>query len=82
MPLYDASGNAGQLVSAADSTIAAHYEYDPFGNVAYLYGPEADSNVYRFSTKFFDTETGLYYYGFRHYSTELGRWINSHVGWA
>ncbi|MCP3942979.1 MAG: RHS repeat-associated core domain-containing protein [Desulfobacteraceae bacterium] len=39
-------------------------------------GSEADSNVYRFSTKYYDTETGLYYYGFRYFSSELGRWIN------
>ncbi|MCP4491293.1 MAG: hypothetical protein GY820_28855, partial [Gammaproteobacteria bacterium] len=31
--LYDANGNVGQLVNAADGTIAAHYEYDPFGNL-------------------------------------------------
>ena len=29
-----------------------------------------------FSTKYQDAETGLYYYGYRYYSPELGRWIN------
>ncbi len=29
----------------------------------------------RYSTKYFDVETGLYYYGYRYYLTELGRWL-------
>ena len=30
----------------------------------------------RFSTKYFDSETGLYYYGYRFYSPTLMRWLN------
>ncbi|MCP4347822.1 MAG: RHS repeat-associated core domain-containing protein, partial [Desulfobacterales bacterium] len=74
--LYDANGNVGQLVNAADGSIAAHYEYDPFGNIIKSEGEYKDSNLYRFSTKYFDAETGFLYYGFRFYSAELGRWIN------
>ncbi len=59
---HDANGNVGQLVNAADGSIAAHYEYDPYGNETVADGPEAVNNVYRFGTKFFDAETGLYYY--------------------
>jgi RHS repeat-associated protein len=36
----------------------------------------ANENPFRFSTKYYDTETDLYYYGYRYYSTSLGRWIN------
>ena len=71
---YDANGNTAQVVNAADGTIAAHYEYDAFGNTVTSYGAYADANPFRFSTKYFDGETGLYYYGFRYYSPELGRW--------
>ncbi|MBK8915070.1 MAG: RHS repeat-associated core domain-containing protein [Phycisphaerales bacterium] len=67
--------------------MAAKYEYDPYGNIT---GPDADGdgniaeeagpyaavNPFRFSTKFLDAETGLYYYGYRYYSPRLGRWIN------
>ena len=74
--LYDANGNVGQLVNAADGALAAHYEYDPFGNTIVANGSEASSNPFRFSTKSLDTETGQYYYGYRYYSPELGRWIN------
>ena len=74
--MYDANGNVGQLVDAAGGALAAHYEYDPFGNTLVASGSEAGSNPFRFSTKYFDTETGLYYYGYRYYSPELGRWIS------
>ncbi|MCP4396038.1 MAG: RHS repeat-associated core domain-containing protein [bacterium] len=74
--VYDANGNVGQLVDAADGAIAAHYEYDPFGKLLAASGPEADKNPFRFSTKYFDAETGLYYYGYRYYDPALGRWIH------
>ena len=31
---------------------------------------------FRFSTKYSDSETGLYYYGHRYYDTITGRWLN------
>jgi RHS repeat-associated protein len=74
--LYDANGNVGQVVDAADSSIAAHYEYDPYGDIVNEGGAYAGANAYRFSTKYFDSETRLYYYGYRYYSVNLGRWIN------
>ena len=55
----------------------AHYEYDPFGNTTYQSGCFADENKYRFSTKPIDDQvTGFYYYGYRFYDAENGRWIN------
>jgi RHS repeat-associated protein len=73
---YDANGNVGQLVKASDGTIAAQYQYDPFGKLLYSSGPMANDNPFRFSTKYQDDETGLVYFGFRFYSPQLGRWIN------
>ena len=74
--LYDANGNVGQLVNAADSSIAAHYEYDPFGNLTAKSGAYADANPFRFSTKYFDADTGLYDFGLRDYLPKLGRWTS------
>ncbi|MBK8915194.1 MAG: hypothetical protein IPM64_11455 [Phycisphaerales bacterium] len=83
-----ASGAGGSSGMAwATGRVAAKYEYDPYGNIV---GPDADNdgniaeeagtyaaiNPFRFSTKFLDPETGLYYYGYRYYSPRLGRWIN------
>jgi len=33
-------------------------------------------NPFRFSTKYYDAEIGLYYYGYRYYSPSMGRWLN------
>jgi RHS repeat-associated protein len=72
---FDANGNVGQMMDNA-GTITAHYEYDPYGKTVKSAGSLADVNPYRFSTKYFDSETDLYYYGIRYYSPELGRWLN------
>ncbi len=73
---YDGNSNVGQMVDASNGTIAAHYEYDPYGNEVKAIGEKANINPYRFSTKYFDAETEFYYYGYRFYSPELGRWVN------
>ncbi len=73
---YDGNGNVGQVIDAADGSVDAHYEYDPYGNDIISGGGYADQNSFRFSTKFFDSETELYYYGYRYYSAELGRWLS------
>ena len=72
---YDANGNVTELVDT-NGAIAAHYEYDPYGNLLAQSGPLAGSNPYRFSTKYQDDETGLLYYGYRFYSPQLGRWLS------
>lgn len=73
---YDGNGNVGQVVDSADGSMDARYEYDPFGKALVAVGEYADENTFRFSTKFFDGVSGLYYYGYRYYSPNLGRWIN------
>jgi RHS repeat-associated protein len=35
-----------------------------------------DAFDFRFSSEYFDSETGLVYYNFRYYSPELGRWLS------
>jgi len=50
--------------------------YAPIGQTVVQTGPVAAGNPFRFSTKCFDRETGLSYYGFRYYSPMLGRWIS------
>jgi RHS repeat-associated protein len=77
LPLYDGGGNVTGLVDAATGAVVATYEYDPFGNTLSATGDTAAlaANPFRFSTKYFDGETGLYYYGYRYYSPQLGRWL-------
>ena len=74
-PAYDASHNVIALYNQSGATAAA-YEYDPFGNVTKSGGTYANSNPFRYSTKFTDRDTGLIYYGYRYYDPQLGRFIN------
>jgi RHS repeat-associated protein len=72
---YDVNGNVSEVLDDAGG-IAAHYEYDPFGGLARSDGAYADVNPFRFSSKYLDVETELYYYGYRHYDPTTGRWPN------
>ena len=72
---FDANGNIGQLVNH-EGELASTYKYDPYGNIIETGGNSADSSPFRFSTKYFDDESGLYYYGYRFYVPQLGRWVN------
>jgi len=64
------------LANAADGSVAARYEYGPFGEVLRATGPMAEINPFRSSTKYHDDETGLVYYGYRYYDPGTGRWPN------
>ncbi len=71
----DNNGNITKYIDESGNVIAA-YEYDDFGRLISSSGPMADFFRHRFSTKYFDAETGLYYYGYRFYSPSLMRWLN------
>jgi len=71
---YDANGNITEYVST-NGTVAAHYEYDPYGNITKVSGLKSNAFSHRFSTKPFEAETGLIHYQFRSYIPELGRWL-------
>ncbi|MCC6357818.1 MAG: RHS repeat-associated core domain-containing protein, partial [Phycisphaerales bacterium] len=78
--MYDANGNVGQVCdltqSTASASIVANYEYDAYGNATVSSGSYASANTYRFSTKPWDDETGLGYWGYRYYDPRLGRWMS------
>jgi RHS repeat-associated protein len=74
-PCFDANGNVTEYIDATGA-IKAHYAFDAFGNTISQSGDMASTFSHRFSTKYADDETGLYYYGYRYYAPELGRWVN------
>ena len=74
-PIYDASGNITEYTDMSGA-IVAHYEYSPFGEVLVQTGSMANEFKFRFSTKYTEVESGLYYYGYRFYQPSLGRWLN------
>lgn len=69
----DGNGNIVDLVDAYGN-IAAHYEYDPFGNLFFQTGTLPQP--YQWSSKEFDANTGLVYYLYRFYNPSLGKWNN------
>jgi RHS repeat-associated protein len=54
----------------------ARYEYSAYGELLRANGPLATANPFRWSTKFWDQESGLIYYGVRYFSSVSGRWIS------
>jgi len=72
--LLDANGNTTELVNN-DGGFLAHYEYSAYGEVINSSGSEADNNPFRFSTKYWDRDTSLLYYGYRYYDSVRGRWV-------
>jgi RHS repeat-associated protein len=75
-PAFDGNGNLMGLVNRATGALDAAYEYDGFGNTLRESGAYAASNPFRFSTKYYDADTNLIYYGRRYYSPTLGRFIS------
>ena len=71
---YDNNGNVTELYDGDSGEIVGQYEYDPYGNTIKVEGQAARENNIRFSTKEYDSSTGLYYYGYRYYDPVTGRW--------
>ncbi len=75
--LYHADGNGNiTAIINAQQLVLGRYIYDPFGNILSKSGPLADANTYRFSSKDYHANSGLYYYGYRFYDPNLQRWPN------
>ncbi len=75
VPFYDNNGNVMRYCGS-NGSVVAEYAYDAFGKTIAKSGPLAHVFRHRFSTKYYDTETGLYYYGYRFYHPSIMRWLN------
>lgn len=73
---YDGNGNVVALLNAADGSVAANYEYDPFGQTIRQTGPMASANPLRFSTQYADDNVKNVKYLYRVYSPSMGRWLS------
>lgn len=71
---YDNNGN---VVSYSDSkgVSVCELRYDAYGVVSSIIGINIDVS-FQFSTKYYDGEIELLYYGFRFYTPIVGRWLN------
>ena len=75
IPCYDSNGNITHYLDTFGNIVAA-YTYNAFGGIIAQSGSLADTIRHHFSTKYFDAESGLYYYGYRFYHPVLMRWFN------
>jgi RHS repeat-associated protein len=71
----DGNGNIAALMYP-NQQLAAKYLYDPFGNMLAMSGPLMSFNKYRFSSKEWNNNAGLYYYDRRFYEPGVQRWLN------
>jgi len=69
--LYDGKGNVTAVIDASQTVVAA-YTYDSFGKLLTKTGTL--DQPYQFSTKPYDQDTGLSYFGRRFYLPSAGRW--------
>ena len=83
--VVDANANVSLLLNGASGAaspgggapeMSAVYEYGPFGEPLRATGPLAKANPVRFSSELLDTATGCYYYGYRYYNPDTGRWLS------
>lgn len=80
---YDGNGNP-VVLTGVGGILEDRLRYNGFGKVSSSFGPAANSfastQSWRFSTKYLDFEVdatdGLLYYGYRTYSTRIGRWVS------
>ena len=76
IPTYDANGNISEYIDSSDGSIAAHYDYSPFGETLVASGPLASTFTHRFSTKPWCPVTGFCEYQMRKYRPDIGRWMS------
>lgn len=71
---YDGNGN---IVAILDSfqVVKADYAYEPFGILKISSG--ILEQPFKFSTKLYDSDTGLSYFGYRYYAPILGKWTTT-----
>lgn len=80
-PIHDHRGNVGCLIDSETGDVAESYRYSSFGNIRIfsnlgeILPTSSVENPWLFSSKRFDKETGLIYYGKRYYAPDIGRWI-------
>ena len=74
-PIYDGSGHVVGLVDNANNLLAS-YCYGPYGELLHSSGSHAQSNPWRYATKYYDTETNLYYFGYRYYDNVTCQWLS------
>ena len=77
VPMCDNNGNVTRYLDP-EGNVVAWCVYSAFGETLSMTvtGFHSRFTRHRFSTKYYDEESGLCYYGYRFYSPSLMRWLN------
>jgi RHS repeat-associated protein len=82
---YFCYNHRGDVVTLTrpDGQVTNRFEYTAFGAPVSSFQFQGSSGIraIAFSSKEFDTHSGLSYYGFRYYDTESGRWMTKDPAW-
>ena len=73
--VFDGNKNVSEII-ASDGSLAAHYEYAPFGALTVSRGTSSAANPWRFSSEYVEDDTTTIYYNYRHYEPMVGRWMS------
>ena len=71
--MTDAAGNDGTTGTCTAGVNCSRLAYDEYGNLSS--SAAATGEAYRYTGRYFDAETGLYYYRTRYYASQLGRFM-------
>lgn len=77
---YYHSNHQGSVIATTNSTgaVVNRYKYGPFGE-----SPSMTGTTHGYTGQRFDSDTGLYYYKMRYYSTAMGRFLQPDpIGYA
>ena len=73
---YDVNGNIGQLINSENISVIASYEFDIYGNIITSKSTYLILNSFIYTSKYYDSEIELYYYGHRYFNNNFGKWIS------
>ena len=78
--LFQVRAKSGSSTTVVNR-LAAHYEYDPYGNILSVDTYNNDNigniNPIRYKGYYYDLQTGWYHLGSRFYDSETGRFLNA-----
>ena len=77
LTIHDQIGSIRHVIDGSTGNIVAGYEYSPFGELIGEWGTRTDLCPFRFSTRYYDVETDLYYYGYRYYNPRSTKWLTT-----
>jgi RHS repeat-associated protein len=77
--LYYHTNHQGSVLAVTDASgnVAQKFAYDEYGNAGAGSASATTGQVFRYTGRRFDYETGLYYYRSRYYSPLIGRFLQT-----